>query len=48
MMKLHKDLPEAEPQHVWADSSRPTADCHRHFRLQIVDCRFAGAVSREP
>jgi hypothetical protein len=26
MLKLHKDLPKAKPPHVWADSSRPTAD----------------------
>jgi len=31
-----------------AYSLRPTANGHRHFRLQIVDCRFAGAASREP
>ena len=26
MLKLHKDLPKAKTPHVWADSSRPTAD----------------------
>ena len=35
----------AEPM---ANSLRLTANGHRHFRLQIVDCRFAGAVGREP
>jgi hypothetical protein len=30
-----------------ADGVRLIADGHRHFRLQIVDCRFAGPVSRE-
>jgi hypothetical protein len=35
----------AEPM---ANSLLPTANGHRHFRFRIVDCRFAGAVSREP
>jgi hypothetical protein len=26
MLKLHRDLPKARTPHVWADSSRPTAD----------------------
>lgn len=26
MPELHKQLPKAETPHMWADSSRPTAD----------------------
>jgi hypothetical protein len=33
---------------ITANSLRLSAYGRRHFRLLIVDCRFAGAVSREP
>jgi hypothetical protein len=40
---LHKQLPKAKTPHVWADSSRPTANGHGHFGLQIAD-RQQGSV----